>query len=106
MTDHPEIEEDTRSPARLFAQRQAYWIGEKKTGSSLYEALASDDTLPDYFTQKELAAIVGLSTHAIKMRRVRGKEPSFMRISDRCVRYPRQAVCDWLKNLYCDRNAA
>lgn len=66
------------------------------TGRAVFDALASDPELPNLFDEADAAAIAGLSSHAMKQRRARGMQPTFMRLSVRCVRYPREALCGWL----------
>lgn len=85
--------------ARLFSQRQAHWTAAGLTGRAVFDALARDSELPTFFTEVDVAAIAGLTTFAIKQRRVRGMQPSFSRFSSRCVRYPREAICTWLADM-------
>ena len=89
--------------AKLFGERQAHWTSIGLAGSAVYEALAADPDLPAHFCEKDVAAVFGLSTHAVKMRRARNMKPDFVRISRNCVRYPREAVCRALAQMYTQR---
>lgn len=92
--------------AKLFSQRQAHWTAAGLSGRAVYDALASDSELPNFFTEADAAAIAGLSSHAMKQRRARGMQPTFTRLSVRCVRYPRESVCTWLADMLHARTAA
>lgn len=91
--------------SKLFSERQAHFVRQGLTGRAVFEALAADDVLPASFDEKDLAAIAGVTTHAIKMRRARGSEPSFLKLSRKCIRYPRESACSWLASMYHDRRA-
>ena len=83
-----------------FNERQAHWAGEGLSGRAVYDRLAADHELPAFFDEGDVAAIAGLSTHAIKARRARGMRPDFLKLSTRNVRYPREAVCTWLADMF------
>jgi len=91
--------------AKLFSERQSYWAGQGFRGREIFDRLAADPELPNFFAEPDAAAIAGLSVHAMKMRRTRGMQPSFMRLSSRCVRYPRPDYCTWLAEMFHARAA-
>lgn len=91
--------------AQKFAERQAFWIAQGVTGREVYERLAADPLLPLFYDDRALSAIAGLSPHALRQRRSRGQEPAFMRLSQRCVRYPRASSLQWLAQMFHGRSA-
>ncbi len=50
----------------------------------------------DLLTTKELAAWFGVSVQWVELGRMRGYGPPPTYLSQRCVRYHRQVVLDWL----------
>lgn len=93
------------SVVKLFSERQAYWASQGLAGRELYTRLAADPELPISLEEPDAAAIVGWTPAALKQRRRRGMEPSFIRLSAKCVRYPREAYCRWLADMMCERAA-
>lgn len=100
------VGERKKSAAQLFSERQAHWVGQGLSGRDVFLALAKDHELPSFFTESDLAEISGLTTHAMKQRRVRAMDPAFVRFSVRCVRYTREAVCIWLADMFHRNEAA
>jgi hypothetical protein len=90
----------------LFSQRQAYWTAQGYKGRAVYDQLATDAELPPQFTQSDITEISGLSSFALKQRRARGMAPAFLRLSSQFVRYPREALCSWLAEMYHSQSAA
>jgi hypothetical protein len=91
---------------KLFTERLAYHVSQGLSGRAVYEALAADSTLPNYFTSIEAGAIVGLGPVAMTKRRARRAPPSYIAHSHRSVLYPRHSLCLWLADIFVDRGAA
>jgi len=91
--------------AQKFAERQEFWISQGVSGCDVYDKLAGDPELPLYYSDVDLSAIAGISPHALRQRRSRGQEPPFMRLSQRCVRYPRATSLQWLSSMFHSRSA-
>ena len=87
------------SVAQMFSERFSFWISQGHSGAEVYSMLATDTELPVFFEEPDVAAICGLSTHAITARRKKGNDPKFIRLSRRSVRYPRAEFCEWLAKL-------
>jgi len=49
-------------------------------------------------TPEELARVLGVTVNALAVWRHHGKGPQFVRLSRRAVRYPKQAVEDFLNS--------
>ncbi|MCS3742592.1 MULTISPECIES: hypothetical protein [unclassified Rhizobium] len=75
--------------------RLRHWqnLGLDRQGALL--ALADDSYVPDLLDAYEVAAMAGLSIHAIRKRRKRGKPPAGMRLGA-SVLYGKGAVVGWL----------
>ncbi|MBB3540799.1 hypothetical protein [Rhizobium sp. BK399] len=83
------------SNAYLIRWRLRYWqnLGLDRQGALL--ALADDHHVPDLMDAYEVATMAGLSIHAIRKRRKRGKPPAGMRMGSSVV-YDKGAVVGWL----------
>ncbi|MDP2358165.1 MAG: hypothetical protein Q8M31_19175 [Beijerinckiaceae bacterium] len=79
--------------ATTFNERMAHWTRQGLSGSALFEALATDDNLPAFFEDKDIAAIERVKLNAIKQRRYRNTGPSFIRMSWKSVKYSRPDYC-------------
>jgi hypothetical protein len=90
----------------LFAERSAYWTSEGFVGAALYERLASDGELPEHFSTRAVAAILDVQPEAMAQRRKRGDPPSFIRIAQNFVTYPRHAFCLFLRERFVERRVA
>ena len=86
--------------AHAFNQRIAYWTRQGKTGSAVYEALASDIELPAFFTPGDVSQITGLAPITVRQRRARGCEPSFIKQGPNRVRYPRAELARWFSTSF------
>ncbi|WFU88740.1 hypothetical protein QA644_06660 [Rhizobium sp. CC1099] len=89
--------------AVLFGERSAFWTSKGIVGRALYIALAADSELPDNLLQEDVAAILNIDPASVKQRRVRGEEPSFLKLSGKIVLYPRSLFCMWLADMLVDR---
>jgi len=90
----------------LFGERSAYWTSQGYFGEALYERLASDSELPENFSSKVVAAILDVQPEAIAQRRKRGHGPSFIRLAQNYVTYPRHALCLYLRDRFVERRPA
>ncbi|WP_409046911.1 helix-turn-helix transcriptional regulator [Microbacterium sp. HA-8] len=54
-------------------------------------------TLPELFTQNDIAHAFGLSPRTLEDWRVSGNGPPYLKLSYRCVRYELAAVENWLR---------
>ena len=98
------MNKDSASIIRLFAERSAYWTSQGYHGAAVYDALGNDPTLPENFEPEVAAAIVNLLPSGLKDRRKRGDPPSFIRVGQNAVIYPRHAYCQWLKARFVERS--
>ncbi|MGV8832957.1 MAG: hypothetical protein ACOH2N_13350 [Devosia sp.] len=94
----------TTPNVRLFGERLAHHVSAGNSGREAYMALASDPALPINFSSAEVAAIVGVTDHAMAKRRSRGQAPSYIAISSKSVHYPRALFCEWLATVFVDRS--
>ncbi|MCG6115229.1 MAG: hypothetical protein MEQ84_08520 [Mesorhizobium sp.] len=83
-----------------FSARLAYWTSQGLNGAALYERLATDDELPAVFDPNEVAAIWGIKPLSLKRARMRGTGPSYMRVTERKIRYPRAELCRYLASRF------
>jgi hypothetical protein len=90
----------------LFGERSAYWTSKGYFGAALYEQLASDSELPENFGSKAVAAILDVQPAAMAQRRKRGLPPSFLRLAQNYVTYPRHAFCLYLRDRFVERRPA
>ncbi|MER8369010.1 hypothetical protein [Mesorhizobium sp. M1378] len=89
--------------AALFGERSAFWTSQGRVGRALYLALAADSELPDNLLPADVAAILNIDPDSVKQRRVRGEQPSFLKLSGKIVLYPRNLFCLWLADMLVDR---
>lgn len=98
--------DDVNRIVELFKQRSAYWTSQAYFGAALYRKLAEDSHLPENFSPKVAAAILGVKPEAMAQRRKRGAPPSFFRWSQNSVDYPRGAFCLFLADRFVERRTA
>ncbi|CDX29142.1 hypothetical protein MPLSOD_110128 [Mesorhizobium sp. SOD10] len=91
--------------ARAFNARLSFWAASGLSGADLYEALATDQTLPPFFDPEDIAAIQGVKPSAVKKHRNRGSGPEFMRLTAKLVKYPRAEFCRHLASKFVRRAA-
>jgi predicted DNA-binding transcriptional regulator AlpA len=84
------------SKLHVINARIGHFVSQGFSGVELYRQLQIDPALPTFFTEKEVAELIGLSSAALRQRRARKQDPYYEQISSRCVRYPRHAVFAWL----------
>ncbi|RUX17944.1 hypothetical protein EOA27_14145 [Mesorhizobium sp. M2A.F.Ca.ET.037.01.1.1] len=92
--------------ARAFNARLSFWAASGLSGVALYEALATDETLPAFFSPADLASIQGVELGAVKKARHRGTGPEFVRLTGKTVKYPRADYCRHLAARFVRRAAA
>jgi hypothetical protein len=97
---------DHASIVQLFASESARLTAEGFLGAELYEQLAVDTALPENFEPPVVAAILNVLPSAMAQRRKRGAPPSFLRLAQNSVAYPRNAFCMWLRDRYVERRSA
>lgn len=83
-------------PFDVYNARLAYWHGQGKRGAELYEALAADPAIPTLWSESDAADVIGVTIHALRQRRQRKSNPTYLRISQSCVRYTREGLFGWL----------
>ena len=91
---------------QLFAESSAQFTAEGFFGADLYEQLANDPALPENFEPPVCAAILNVLPSAMAQRRKRGDPPSFLRLAQNSVVYPRHAFCMWLRDRFVERRPA
>ncbi|CAN7769494.1 helix-turn-helix transcriptional regulator [Mesorhizobium sp. LjNodule214] len=91
--------------ANVFNARLSFWTAAGFSGAALYEALATDDTLPAFFDPEDLASIQGVKPSAVKKHRHRGTGPAFLKLSSKIVKYPRGDFCRHLASRFVKRAA-
>lgn len=91
---------------RRFSERHSHYVADGLVGREIFERLAADASLPLYFNEDQAAEIAGLTPSALKQRRYRGMQPSYLSHGARSIRYPRPELCKWLASLFVDRSAA
>ena len=99
-------QDDVDRIVELFNQRSAYWTSQGYFGATLYEQLASDSALPEFFSPKVAAAIIGVLPSAMAQRRKRGDPPSFIRFAQNATGYPRGTFCHFLRDRFVERRPA
>ena len=57
--------DDVNRIVELFKQRSAYWTSQAYFGADLYRKLAEDSHLPENFSPKVAAAILGVKPEAM-----------------------------------------
>jgi hypothetical protein len=90
----------------LFGERSAHWTSQGYFGAALYERLASDSELPENFSSNAVAMILNVQADAMAQRRKRGLPPSFLRLAQNYVTYPRHAFCFFLRDRFVERRPA
>lgn len=96
-------QEEIQRLVQLFSERAAAWADEGYSGAQIYEQLAVDTKLPENFSPRVVAAILDVQPDAMAQRRKRGDPPSFIRLAQNYVTYPRHAFCLFLRDRFVDR---
>ncbi|TGQ35327.1 hypothetical protein EN833_07805 [Mesorhizobium sp. M4B.F.Ca.ET.190.01.1.1] len=96
---------DTNAAAKAFNARLSFWAASGLSGAALYEALATDETLPAFFDPEDLAVIQGVKPSAVKKHRNRGTGPEYLRLSAKLVKYGRADFCRHLASKFVRRAA-
>lgn len=99
------MEQANTDTARAFNVRLSFWAASGLSGAALYEALATDDTLPAFFSPADVAAIQGVQLGAVKKARHRRTGPEYIRLTGKAVKYPRVDYCRHLASKFVRRAA-
>jgi hypothetical protein len=98
--------EDTSRVVALIAERSAHWTAQGYFGPRLYEQLASDPELPDNLDGKVIAAFENKQPAALAQQRKQGRGPSFLRLGQNVVAYPRASYFHYLRDRFVERRHA
>ncbi len=85
---------------KSVSERLAHWTANGFEGRQLYEQMAVDPELPEDFSSRETADILGVGPEALRERRRLRKSPSYIRISATVVRYPRNVIFMFLADRF------
>jgi len=94
------------SNAKLFNSRITHWTRRGKVGAAVYEAMATDESLPPFFSTPDVAAIVGLAEITIRQRRARRLPPAYLKTGHKAVKYPRAELARWFATSFVEAAAA
>lgn len=97
---------DVAEAVQHIAERSAFWTAQGYHGRELYERLAADADLPEFFAPPVLARLLNVQVPALAQRRKRGDPPSFIRPSPVEVLYPRASSFMFLADRFVERRPA
>jgi hypothetical protein len=95
--------EDTSRVVALIAERSAHWTSQGYVGPRLYERLASDSELPENLDGKVIAEFENKQPAALAQQRKHGRGPSFLRLAQNFVIYPRHSYFLYLRDRFVER---
>jgi hypothetical protein len=98
--------EDTSRVIALIADRSAHWTSQGYVGAGLYEQLASDPELPENLDGKVIAEFENRQPSALAQQRKHGRGPSFLRLAQNFVIYPRASYFLYLRDRFVERRPA
>ncbi|RVJ23445.1 hypothetical protein [Sinorhizobium medicae] len=76
----------------LIQERAAYWAAQGYRGPAVYRQLAVDPELPENFDSSEAAMVLNLQPSALRERRRLKKPPSYLRVSQNHLIYPKREL--------------